>query len=82
MARPNRQIEVPSSIFEVISANVAEAIHLITEGKKDDRLSVEEAQAIKVLCDLCINGYHYLDHVARRNEHPEGVPSKPDSEAR
>jgi len=82
MARPNRQIEVSSGIFEVISANVAEAIHLITAGKKNDRLSIEEAQAIKVLCDLCINGYNYLNHVAGRNEHPEGVPSKPDSEAR
>ena len=67
MAGPDKKVEVHSSVFDYVSASAAEAIHLITEGKKNDRLSLNEAQAIKVLCEMCINCFNYRDQMKEKN---------------
>jgi hypothetical protein len=72
--RPNRQVKISSGYFDTLGVTVAEAIHLMTKGK--DRLTSEEAQAIKILCDWCINSYDYRDRQLRIDAHPEVAPNE------
>ena len=67
MAGPNKRVEVHCGVFDYVSTRAAEAIRLITEGKKNDRLSLNEAQAIKVLCEMCIDCFNYRDEMQEKN---------------
>ena len=67
MAGPNKKVEVHCGVFDYVSTRAAEAIRLITEGKKNDRLSLNEAQAIKVLCEMCIDCFNYRDEMQEKN---------------
>lgn len=82
MAGPDKMVEVHCGVFDCVSARAAEAIHLITEGKKNDRLSLNEAQAIKVLCEMCISCFNYRDHMKEKNAaHQEDSSERSDQEA-